>query len=51
MPDDWRIEETHEDLLRVAHYVMTSPWEDGTLDDWIPSRKRVGVLALRSVEV
>jgi hypothetical protein len=39
MPDDWRIEETHEDLLRVAHYVMTSPWEDGILDDWIPSRK------------
>ena len=39
MPDDWRIEETHEDLFRVANYVMTSPWEDGVLDDWIPSRK------------
>ena len=39
MPTDWRIEETHEDLFRVANYVMTSPWEEGVLDDWIPSRK------------
>ena len=27
MPEDWKIEETHEDLLRLAHYVMTSPWD------------------------
>lgn len=39
MPTDWKIEETHEDLFRVANYVMTSPWEEGVLDDWIPSRQ------------
>ena len=39
MPSDWKLEETHEDLFRVANYVLTSPWEDGILDDWIPSRK------------
>lgn len=39
MPSDWKLEETHEDLFRVANYVLTSPWEDGVLDDWIPSRK------------
>ena len=39
MPEEWRIEETHEDLFRIANYVMTSPWEEGILDDWIPSRE------------
>ena len=39
MPEDWSMEETHEDLFRTAHYVLTSPWEDGILDDWIPSRE------------
>lgn len=39
MPKDWSLEETHEDLFRTAHYVLTSPWEDGILDDWIPSRQ------------
>ena len=39
MPKEWKLEETHEDLFRVANYVMTSPWEDGVLDDWIPSRQ------------
>jgi hypothetical protein len=40
MPFGWRIERTHEDLFRIAHYVLTSPWEDGILDDWTPSRKK-----------
>jgi glycosyltransferase involved in cell wall biosynthesis len=39
MPAGWKLEETHEDLFRTAHYVLTSPWEDGILDDWIPSRQ------------
>ena len=39
MPKGWKLEETHEDLFRIANYVMTSPWEDGVLDDWIPSRQ------------
>ena len=40
MPFGWRIERTHEDLFRIAHYVLTSPWEDGILDGWTPSRKK-----------
>ena len=40
MPLGWRIENTHKDLFRVAHYVLTSPWEDGILDGWEPSRKK-----------
>ncbi len=40
MPLGWNIENTHEDLFRIAHYVLTSPWEDGVLDGWIPSRKK-----------
>ena len=39
MPDDWAFNSTHEDLFRVAHYVMMSPWEKDILDDWVPSRK------------
>ena len=40
MPAGWRLEETHDDLLRVAHYVLNSPWEEGILDGWVPSRKK-----------
>ena len=40
MPAAWRLEETHDDLLRVAHYVLNSPWEEGILDGWVPSRKK-----------
>ena len=40
MPLGWRLENTHKDLLRVAHYVLTSPWESGILDDWKPSRQK-----------
>ena len=40
MPIGWKLENTHEDLFRLAHYVLTSPWEDGILDDWEPSRTK-----------
>lgn len=40
MPLGWKIENTHSDIFRVAHYVLTSPWEDGILDDWKPSRQK-----------
>jgi tetratricopeptide (TPR) repeat protein len=38
MPNDWTLESAHEDLFRVAHYVLMAPWEKGILDDWVPSR-------------
>ena len=44
MPDDWRIEETHEDLLRrtLCHDVL---WEDGILmiDSFKKARLRPGL--------
>ena len=40
MPIGWKMEATHSDLFRLAHYVLTSPWEDGILDDWEPSRNK-----------
>ena len=40
MPIGWKLENTHEDLFRLAHYVLTSPWEDGILEDWKPSRNK-----------
>jgi chondroitin synthase len=40
MPKGWSLESTHSDLLRVAHFVLTSPWEGGILDGWIPSRAK-----------
>jgi len=39
MPKDWSLKNTHEDLLRLAHYVMVSPWDTSVLDGWKPSRK------------
>lgn len=39
VPSDWSMEETHEDLFRLAHYVLVSPWDTSVLDDWKPSRK------------
>ena len=38
MPQDWKIDETHEDLFRLAHYVMVAPWDNSVLEDWVPSR-------------
>jgi len=40
MPVGWKLENTHEDLFRMANYVLTSPWEDGILEDWEPSRNK-----------
>lgn len=39
LPDDWSFEDTHEDLFRLAHYVMVSPWDTSMLEGWQPSRK------------
>jgi chondroitin synthase len=39
LPKDWTIENTHEDLFRLAHYVMVSPWDASVLEGWQPSRK------------
>ena len=39
MPTDWKIDQTHTDLLRLAHYVLVAPWDNSVLDDWVPSRK------------
>ena len=40
MPFGWKLENTHEDLLRVAHQVLMSPWEKGVLNKWTPSRMK-----------
>ncbi|MEC7462579.1 MAG: glycosyltransferase [Candidatus Thermoplasmatota archaeon] len=40
MPLGWRLEDTHRDLFRIAHYFLTSPWESGILDGWEPSRQK-----------
>ena len=39
LPEDWSIENTHEDLFRLAHYVMVSPWDTSVIEGWQPSRK------------
>lgn len=39
MPNDWKIEETHEDLFRLAHYVLTALWDKSSIESWTPSRK------------
>ena len=39
MPTDWDLKETHEDLFRLAHYVLVAPWDTSVLEDWKPSRK------------
>ena len=39
MPSDWRFEDTHSDLFRLAEYVLLSPYEGNILDGWRPSRK------------
>ncbi len=40
MPLGWRIEDTHRDLFRLTHYLLTSPWEQGILQGWHPTRKK-----------
>ena len=39
MPKEWRFEDTHPDLFKVAEYVLLSPYEPTILDDWKPSRR------------
>ena len=39
MPEDWTMDATHEDLFRLAHYVLIAPWDSSILEDWTPSRK------------
>lgn len=40
MPKGWKITDTHRDLFRISHYYLCSPWEEGILDGWVPSRKK-----------
>ena len=39
MPKDWKFEETHPDLFKLAEFVLLSPYEPTILDGWKPSRK------------
>ena len=39
MPIGWRIENTHQDLFRLTHYLLMSPWEKNILDGWKPTRR------------
>ena len=38
MPKGFDPKNTHIDLFRVATYTLLSPWVDGILDNWTPSR-------------
>ncbi len=40
MPIGWNIKGTHEDLFRISHHFLCSPWETGILDGWTPSRTK-----------
>lgn len=39
MPPDWKFEETHSDLFKLAEFVLLSPYEPKILENWRPSRK------------
>ena len=39
MPNDWTLEGTHEDLFRLAHYVLVAPWDSSVIENWNPTRK------------
>jgi len=39
MPQNWSLKSTHEDLLRLAHYVLVAPWDRTVIEDWVPRRK------------
>ena len=39
MPKEWRFEDTHPDLFKVAEFVLLSPYEPTILDNWEPSRR------------
>ncbi len=38
MPKNFDAQNTHVDLFRVATYALLSPWVDGILENWTPSR-------------
>ncbi|RAH09173.1 MAG: hypothetical protein CBC45_002840 [Euryarchaeota archaeon TMED85] len=38
MPKDFDAQKTHQDLYKVATFTLLSPWVDGILDNWEPSR-------------
>ena len=46
MPKDWKFEDTHPDLFKVAEFVLLSPYEPTILDNWKPSRDRAYGLVL-----
>ena len=39
MPVDFLFEATHPDLFKLAEFVLVSPYENGILEGWVPSRK------------
>ncbi len=39
MPEDFELDETHPDLLQLAHYVMVGPWDKSVMKTWNPTRK------------
>ena len=40
MPIGWDLNNTHTDLLRIAHHFLCSPWDRTILDNWEPSRQK-----------
>ena len=40
MPIGWDLNNTHTDLMRIAHHFLCSPWDRTILDNWAPSRQK-----------
>ena len=40
MPIGWDLNNTHADILRIAHHFLCSPWDRTILNNWEPTRKK-----------
>jgi len=39
MPEDWKFAETHQDLFRLAEYVLLGKKHKDIIEGWVPTRK------------
>mgnify|MGYP001175716122 CR=1 FL=1 len=39
MPEDWSFDQTHQDLFRLAEYVLLGKEHKDIIEGWVPSRK------------
>ena len=40
MPIGWDLNNTHADILRIAHHFLCSPWDRTILNNWEPTRQK-----------